>query len=63
MGTEELVKLGLSMKDLLPVAMKLHGANGSNIQIHGAIYVVISGRDAAGKIWKTNQLCYVAEKV
>ena len=25
--------------------------------------MIISGRDAGGKIWETNQLCYVAEKV
>ena len=63
MGTEELRKLGLSEKDLLPVDMKLNGANGSKIQILGAIFIVISGRDDAGKIFKANQLCYVAEKV
>ena len=59
MGREELRKLGLSEKDLLPVEMKLNGANGSSIQILGGLFVVISGRDAAGKVWETNQLCYV----
>ena len=63
MGTEELRKLGLTEKDLLPVGMKLHGANGSNIQILGAVFVTISGQDAAGKTWETNQLCYVAKGV
>ena len=63
MGPDELRKLGLSEKDLLPVDMKLHGANGSNIQILGAIFIIISGRDAERKIWETHQLCYIAEKV
>ena len=63
MGTEELRKLGLSEKDLLPVDMNLQGANGSKLQILGAIFIIISGRDAAGKTWETNQLCYVADKV
>ena len=63
MGTDELRKLGLSEKDLLPVDMKLNGANGSQIKILGAVFVVISGRDENRKLWETNQLCYVAEKV
>ena len=49
MGPDELRKLGLSKKDLLPVDMKLNGANGSKIQILGAIFVIISGHDEAGK--------------
>ena len=56
MGPEELRKLGLSEKDLLPVDMKLHGANGSNIQILGAIFIIISGRDAERKTWETHHL-------
>ena len=63
MGVDELRKLGLSKKDLLPVDMKLNGANGSNIKIQGAIFVIISGRDTNGKQYETNQLCYVADKV
>ena len=62
-GPDELRKLGLSEKDLLPVDMKLNGANESKIQILGGIFVITSGRDEAGKIWKTHQLCYVAENV
>ena len=58
-GPDELRKLGLSKKGLLPVDMKLNGANGSKIQILGAISVLIPGRD---KALETDQLCYIAEK-
>ena len=63
MGPRELAKLGLSEKDLIPVEMKLGGANGSQLEILGGLFLVISGTDAAGKHWETNQLCYVAKGV
>ena len=63
MGPRELSKLGLMENDLLEVEMKLNGANGSQLRIMGGVFLVISGTDAAGKTWETNQLCYVAEGV
>ena len=63
MGPRELNKLGLNEKDLLEVEMKLNGANGSQLRIMGGVFLVISGNDGAGKLWETNQLCYVAEGV
>ena len=43
--------------------MKLNGANGSQLRILGGVFLVISGHDEAGRLWETNQLCYVAEGV
>ena len=63
MGPRELSKLGLMENDLLQVEMKLNGANGSQLRILGGVFLVISGTDADGKLWETNQLCYVAEGV
>ena len=63
MGPRELSKLGLIENDLIPVEMKLGGANGSQLKIIGGVFLSISGTDAAGKLWETNQLCYVAEGV
>ena len=63
MGPRELSKLGLNEKDLIPVEMKLGGANGSMLKILGGVFLVLAGTDAAGKLWETKQLCYVAEGV
>ena len=63
MGPRELAKLGLSEKDLIPVEMKLGGANGSQLEILGGVFLILAGKDKAGKIYETNQLCYVAEGV
>ena len=57
MGPRELAKLGLSEDDLIPVEMKLGGANGSQLKILGGVFLVIAGSDASGKLWETNQLC------
>ena len=63
MGPRELSKLGLIENDLIPVEMKLGGANGSQLKILGGVFLTISGTDTAGKLWETNQLCYVADGV
>ena len=63
MGPRELSKLGLNEKDLIPVEMKLGGANGSLLKILGGIFLILAGTNAAGKRWETKQLCYVAEGV
>ena len=43
--------------------MKLGGANGSQLNILGGVFLVLAGTDANGKLYETNQLCYVAEGV
>ena len=63
MGLEQLPRLGLSTNDLLECDMKLSGANNSTIEVVGAVFIVISGKDKSGNSWQTNQLCYVARGV
>ena len=55
MGPRELSKLGLIENDLIPVEMKLGGANGSQLKIIGGVFLSISGTDAAGKLWETGE--------
>ena len=43
--------------------MRLSGANGSGINVLGALFVNISGESSLGKVYSTKQLCYVAEGV
>ena len=50
MGPKELSKLGLLVNDLIPVEMKLGGANGSQLKILGGVFLIISGTDEAGKL-------------
>ena len=63
MGPGQLTRIGLSVKDLMEVDLKLSGANGSSIGILGGLFITITGEDSNGKKWSTKQLCYVAEGV
>ena len=63
MGPRQLYKLGVTETDLLEPLLSLNAANKTGIHILGAVYLAISGKDKLGKMWKTNQLCYVAESV
>ena len=62
-GPLQLSKLGLSKDDLMEVEMRLSGANGSGLNILGALFINISGESSLGKVFQTKQLCYVAEGV
>ena len=63
MGPTQLYKLGMTEKDLLEPELNLSAANKTGITISGAVYLEISGKDKSGKLWKTSQLCYVAQGV
>ena len=63
MGPGQLTEIGLSVKDLMEVDLRLSGANGSGIRILGGVFITITGEDSSGKKWSTKQLCYVAEGV
>ena len=63
MGPQQLTQLGLAKGDLMQCEQRLSGANGGNISILGAVFVIVSGKDNAGKLWETHQLCYVCEGV
>ena len=63
MGPAQLPGLGLSVKDLMEVDLRLSGANRTSIRILGGMFITITGEDSSGKKWSTKQLCYVAEGV
>ena len=63
MGPQQLTQLGLTKCDLMECEQRLTGANGGSIVILGAVFIVVSGTDNTGKVWRTRQLCYVCEGV
>ena len=62
-GPTHLSKLGLSKCDLMEVVMSLSAANGSGLNIVGALFINVSGESSSGKVFQTKQLCYVADGV
>ena len=59
-GTSTMKKLGLKTTDLLPVKLKMHAANNSNIQILGAILVKMA--EPQGRR-STRQMVYITSHV
>lgn len=51
--------LGLSDIDLIPTKQQLCGANGTNLDILGALFLTFTSIDKSGKRWSTHQLCYI----
>ena len=52
-------RLGLSERDLIPVAMHMYAANNHGIKILGAVILRLSGPSRSGKILETRQVTYV----
>ena len=63
MGSKQLSQLGLSVGDLMAVEFKMSAANSSSIKLLGALFIVISGRDASGQLYETHQLAYVGDGI
>ena len=64
MGPNQLSRLGLTKNDLIPVEMNLKGANGSGLNIHGALFVLISAKNkTTGIVYKSKQMCYVCDGI
>ena len=49
-GLEQLSRLGLSSKDLMPFDLSLRAVNDSNIKVFGAVFISLSGKDESGSI-------------
>ena len=60
-GLKVVKKLGLSVKDLIPVEIKIHAADNHNIRILGATILRLSGKDAKGEEQSTRQMVYVTD--
>ena len=63
MGPTQLYKLGMTERDLLVPELHLKAANTSGIDIIGALFVEIGGKDVSGVTRNTRQLCYVAKGI
>ena len=63
MGPTQLYKFGMTEHDLLIPELSLKAANTSGIDIVGALFVEISGKDVSGLVRKTRQICYVAKGI
>ena len=61
-GLKVVKKLGLSTKDLIPVDLKMHGADNHNIRILGATILRLSGKNNMGEEKSTRQMVYVTDK-
>jgi hypothetical protein len=55
--------LGLTKRELIPLATKVNVANNSGLGLLGGILITITGRDKHGNIRETRQLCYISEQV
>ena len=60
-GTSLLPKLGLTIDDLSPVAMRMTAANNNGIDIAGALVLRLSGETAAGTSLSTRQVVYFSK--
>ena len=63
MGPSQLYKLGLTEADLLEPALNLKAANSTGIDIVGAMFLEMSGRDESWSLKSTKLLCYVAKGI
>ena len=58
-GLKIVKKLGLSIKDLIRVDMKMHAADNHDIRILGATILRLSGKNNKGEERSTRQMVYV----
>ena len=60
MGLKTFRKCGFIDSCLLPVKKRMYAANSENINILGAVFVRLSGRDACGNVLETAEMIYVS---
>ena len=60
-GLKVMKKLGLSVRDLIPVDIEMHTANNNNIRILGATILRLSGKNNKGGEHSTRQIVYVTD--
>ena len=61
MGIDNVRKLGLYKRNLIPVKKRMHAANNDNINILGVAILRFSGQDGSGNVVETRQLVYVTD--
>ena len=60
-GLKVIKKLGLSIRDLIPVDVEMHAANNNHIRILGATILRLAGKDNKGEKQSTRQMVYVTD--
>ena len=60
-GLKVVKRLGISVKDLIPVSIKMQAANNDSIRILGATILRLSGRNNEGDERSTRQMVYVTD--
>ena len=60
-GIDNVHKLGLHKRNLIPVKIRMHAANNDNINILEAAILRFSGQDGSGNVVETRQLVYVTD--
>ena len=55
--------LGLTKRELIPLATKVNAANNSGLGLLGGILITITGKDKNGNHRETRQLCYISDMV
>ena len=62
-GLDIIHSLGLTKKDLIPLAMEVNAANKQSMGLLGGVLLTITGKDSDGNIRETRQLCYISNLV
>ena len=60
-GLKVVKSLGISVRDLIPVNIKMQAANNDSIRILGATILRLSGKNTEGKERSTRQMVYVTD--
>ena len=62
-GVDIIHSLGLTKKDLIPLATEVNAANRQSMGLLGGVLITITGKDRDGNIRETRQLCYISSLV
>ena len=62
-GVDLIHSLGLTKKDLIPLATGVNAANRQSIGLLGSVLITVTGKDLDGNIRETRQFCYISSMV
>jgi hypothetical protein len=62
-GVSLIHKLGITKKELIPLANGVSTADNAGLGMIGGVLITVSGQAEDGSIRRSNQLCYIAENI
>ena len=62
-GVDLIHSLGLTKKDLIPLATGVNAANRQSMGLLGGVLIIVTGKDLDGNIRETRQFCYISSMV